>query len=67
MKMVEDMVDEMRKLKAVIVKHETRIRVLEAKLNEAPPLPATPMPPQTDAIQNSSLHPPGDGMASDEV
>ncbi|KAF4527162.1 hypothetical protein B566_EDAN007187 [Ephemera danica] len=60
MKMVEDMVDEMRKLKAVIVKHETRIRYLEARLNEPPPLPATPAPAE---IHNST----GDGMASDEV
>lgn len=35
-KFLEEFHEEIRKLKAVIVKHETRIRALEARLSAAP-------------------------------
>jgi hypothetical protein len=72
MKMLDEMQDEIRKLKAMIVKHEKRIRVLEAKAGEdgdknasLPPLPVT-QPPPGITVNNNNAHPPEE-MAPDEV
>lgn len=76
MKLLEDMQDEIRKMKAMIVKHEKRIRVLEARAGEdgsgdrtdssRPPLPVSEPPPTITVNNNSAPHPPED-MAPDEV
>jgi hypothetical protein len=75
MKLMEDMQDEIRKLKAMIVKHEKRIRVLEAKagdtpidMNKPPPsLPPLPSsePPPSITVNTNNVHTPDD-MAPDE-
>jgi coronin-1B/1C/6 len=77
LKIVEDMQDEIRKLKAMIVKHEKRIRTLEAAgtggkdagveksdADAPPPLPTSEPPPSITVGSNS--HSP-DSLAPDEV
>jgi len=72
--MLEEMQDEIRKLKAMIVKHEKRIRVLEAKAGEdgtdkgasLPPLPVSQPPPAITVNNNSGSHT-AEEMAPDEV
>ncbi len=71
------MQDEIRKMKAMIVKHEKRIRVLEARAGEdhvsigdsRPPLPVSEPPPVITVNNNNSSgsHPPDQDMAPDEV
>lgn len=79
--MVDDLIEEIRKLKAMIVKHENRIRGLEAKVSgtvsaplggggSVPPLPSTPAPPKHEETKMSNSSPPqssGEDMAPDEV
>ncbi|XP_053616883.1 coronin-1C-A isoform X2 [Plodia interpunctella] len=68
-KQLSDLVDEIRKLKSVIVKQENRIRALEATVKgalaapepRAPPAPA----PSTSPSDPDTNH--DDGMAPDEV
>lgn len=73
MKMLEDMQEEMRKMKAMIVKHEKRIRVLEANAGEGskvgsdqpvPPLPGSEPPPSITVNNINSIP---EEMAPDEV
>jgi len=76
---VDDLIEEIRKLKAMIVKHENRIRALEAKVTGtvapplggmAPPLPNTPAPPKHEETKMTNSSPPqssGEDMAPDEV
>ncbi|CAL8129858.1 unnamed protein product [Orchesella dallaii] len=73
LKMIEDMQDEIRKLKAIVVKHEKRIRVLEAakpavdnEADHAPPPPVSEPPPQILVTPNNNTHT-SDEMAPDEV
>lgn len=71
--MIEDMQDEIRKLKAMIVKHEKRIRVLEAKsavdgesehTSQPAPPPSDP-PPQITVTANNAHS--AEELAPDEV
>ena len=77
-KIIEELQDEIRKLKAMIVKHEKRIRVLEASATEAhevkagqeksdadapPPLPSEPPPSITVGSNSHST----ENLAADEV
>lgn len=65
-KQLSDLVDEIRKLKSVIVKQENRIRALEAAAKAPPPPPApTPSPRPPSPPNHESPH--DDGMAPDEV
>ena len=48
MKIVEELQDEIRKLKAILVKHEKRIRILEAKPEEDSKLDVPPPAPQSE-------------------
>jgi hypothetical protein len=76
-KVVDDLIEEIRKLKAMIVKHENRIRALEAKVTGtvAPPLgggappSATPAAPkeETKTANSSPPQSSGEEMAPDEV
>ncbi|XP_049879440.1 coronin-1C-A isoform X2 [Pectinophora gossypiella] len=72
-KQLSDLVDEIRKLKSVIVKQENRIRALEAvaKAGALAPAPATPPAaspqPPPDAHDPPPNHDNDDGMAPDEV
>ncbi|XP_028171402.1 coronin-6-like [Ostrinia furnacalis] len=64
-KQLSDLVDEIRKLKSVIVKQENRIRALEAAA-KAPPSPQpSPQPTPTPAPTPDNHH--DDAMAPDEV
>ncbi|CAG7709895.1 unnamed protein product [Allacma fusca] len=78
LKVVEDMQDEIRKLKAMIVKHEKRIRTLEAAAaggkdagteksdaDAPPPLPTSEPPPPYITVSSNSHSP--DNLAPDEV
>ncbi|CAB3222240.1 unnamed protein product [Arctia plantaginis] len=69
-KQLSDLVDEIRKLKSVIVKQENRIRALEATV-KAPPSPSpVPVPQASPAPSSPALapnHHDDDGMAPDEV
>lgn len=58
--------DEIRKLKSVIVKQENRIRALEATVKAAPPPPAAPSPQPPAAAAETHNHE-DDAMAPDEV
>lgn len=71
--MIEDMQDEIRKLKAMIVKHEKRIRVLEAKSTAdgegdhgSHPLPPSTEPPPQILVTSNNAHAPEE-LAPDEV
>lgn len=77
-KQLSDLVDEIRKLKSVIVKQENRIRALEAsvKAGLSPPSPvpppAAPVAPPAPAAPPSPPSPPpnheaDDALAPDEV
>ncbi|XP_065336917.1 coronin-6 isoform X1 [Cloeon dipterum] len=77
-KVVDDLMEEIRKLKAMIVKHENRIRSLETKVTgvTAPPLgsgasalPGTPAPakPEESKVNSSPAQSSGEEMAPDEV
>ncbi|XP_047537923.1 coronin-6 isoform X1 [Vanessa atalanta] len=63
-KQLSDLVEEIRKLKSVIVKQENRIRALEAtvKAGLAPPAPSPPAPSPPSPPNNHD-----DAMAPDEV
>ncbi|KAJ0173335.1 hypothetical protein K1T71_011511 [Dendrolimus kikuchii] len=61
-KQLSDLVDEIRKLKSVIVKQENRIRALEAAAKAAPAPAAAPQPPTPPPNHDAD-----DGMAPDEV
>ncbi|XP_046963702.1 coronin-6 isoform X2 [Vanessa cardui] len=63
-KQLSDLVEEIRKLKSVIVKQENRIRALEAtvKTGLAPPAPSPPAPSPPSPPNNHD-----DAMAPDEV
>lgn len=72
-KTLQEFADEIRKLKAMIVKHENRIRALEAQVSvkAAPPLPQSP-PPSAPSNMDEDGPGGGDGlnantMAADEV
>ncbi|KAF9815754.1 hypothetical protein SFRURICE_009271, partial [Spodoptera frugiperda] len=64
-KQLSDLVDEIRKLKSVIVKQENRIRALEATVKAAPPPPAAPSPQPPAAAAETHNHE-DDAMAPDE-
>jgi len=72
MKLIEDMQEEIRKLKAMIVKHEKRIRTLESDTSaekkrvdhaDVPPPALVSEPPPSISINNTR----SDEMAPDEV
>ncbi|CAH1640926.1 unnamed protein product [Spodoptera littoralis] len=65
-KQLSDLVDEIRKLKSVIVKQENRIRALEATVKAAPPPAAAPSPQPPAAAAETHNHE-DDAMAPDEV
>ncbi|XP_012548210.1 coronin-1C-A isoform X1 [Bombyx mandarina] len=66
-KQLSDLVDEIRKLKSVIVKQENRIRALEAVMKASPlPQPASPPPCAAPLVPDATNHE-TDGMAPDEV
>lgn len=75
LKLIEDMQDEIRKLKAMIVKHEKRIRVLEARGADGdgdhatqpvvPASAATESPPQILVTSNNAHA--SEELAPDEV
>lgn len=63
-KQLSDLVDEIRKLKSVIVKQENRIRALEAAVKAPPAVAPQPSPAPPSPQPN---HDADDGMAPDEV